>query len=156
MGSWSATIMGGDTPFDIFGCICDEAKLETDNVLIEDLQEKEVAVLKNFLGSNLNSLFINLRTKFEKYPEDVNLIWQVISYYAINLGVILTESDKDQIILSAKNDDWARGEYGVDDNVLERRAVMQNLIKTVLNYTNSPVSLNSEGLFEALSKSPKA
>lgn len=142
MGWWSTCVMGGDTPYDVAGAVEEVLAVRVSTMHIPDCwtkpqQARIRRAIKKYGGAS------KLLEFAASFGSEATIARQVIGLLLISCGAPLTTTDKEQIIATCESDDWAKRSD-------ERKQVMEALITAVRGYTNKPITIEQEGLFDKL------
>lgn len=124
--------MGGDTPLDYEGEICDIAGACTYEPGKELTKEKLEPVLPQVVE----------RLESNKWGSE-EIGWQVLGVLAMQHGVELSDEIKSQIVDACLEDEWAQ-----DDE--ERKSKVMALKEAIERYDGTPIQITSKGLFEVM------
>ena len=128
MGWWSATIMGGDTPYDICDSL-EEAKVKTSDeveVVVKQLLKEWKDCIPRFI--------------------DESVVYSVAGAYSLEHGVKLNDDFLQLVIKQTQADRWAK-------NDAERAMHVNTLVKELkLNNGTGVCNIATEGLFEVAAK----
>lgn len=138
MGTWSATVMGGDTPLDIESMIYEACGItmfpeEED----EDEEYPKNEIPKEILCAKQTELLEIATNEDEDGP-------MVLAVIMMRVGASITKPNKALMIQCAKDDDWATRDE-------ERKGYMDKFIATLEKYDGvTPTDIDNEGLFDKL------
>ena len=149
MGWWSADILGGDTPLDMMWTFEDFFSLDRGALYPLEAWTKETrSKVKFYIESDRDGFYEAIdRAKRIAGDNGEEVATQVAAVIWLNSGAHMNGAAKNSLIKAARNDVWANE----GDNT-ERKAVMDTLIKHIRNYDGGWLTVNSEGLFEVISK----
>lgn len=148
MGWWDTCIMGGDTPLDLQGAICQAMGLSFDHekagygytrALLEERCADVVACIEN-------------EDAWWARCGDRNIAYQVLGYMFLETGADLPSALRGRIVKAARDDEWAQEDPA-------RRSVMDDFIAALQTHVaGTPTPLRRVGLFEAIERvlAPKA
>jgi len=143
MGWWSATIMGGDSPLDYLGVICDRMGAPFDYDRGEGLHGYHFS--RNDLEKNMDAIV----KMIEKEKWEQSVYWQVLGVMIMASGAKAGQTLKNRIIREAKSDPWMTE----DGPKSERAHHINDFIKAMKSHRAGRVTrLTDEGLFQALAK----
>ncbi len=144
MGWWSTCIMGGDTPLDLQGAICQAMGLRFDyekagynytRTLLEERVQDVVACIEDTGDS-----------AWWNHYGDRNIAYQVLGYMFLETGADLPSALRGRIVKAARDDEWAKEDP-------RRRAVMDNFIAALgAHVAGTPTKLLQVGLFEEIQR----
>lgn len=144
MGTWSATVMGGDTPLDIEGMIYEACNIE---MFPEEANEDD-----DFVKNEIPKELIGGRKAFtilDQIASYDDVAPMVLAVVMMRVGADMPKQIKNIAIKAAENDEWA----AEND---ERKAYMDSFIKTVSNYDSvTPTDIDEEGLLDSIFKNLK-
>ena len=134
MGWWDASVMGGDTPMDWEGILCDKMGGHFDD------DEGHV-----YTREQLEAELGELLTYITAHSLDPHIGLQVLGVLALKVGATLPDRVKAKIIEAAEKDPWAA------ENDRERKAHMQDLIEKIrVHEPGQKTGVPGKGLIEAM------
>ena len=150
MGWWSVDIIGGDTPLDLIWTFEDYFALDRGALYpLEAWSEKTRNVVRKSIERDHNGFWKTVdKAKEGTGFEGEEIAVQVAAVIWLNSGAGMSDVAKNIFITAARNDKWANEDDGDD----RRKAVMDHLIKHIRIYVGTPVVIESEGLFDVISK----
>jgi len=148
MGTWSPDMLGSDTASDILFVLSKQVGYNGDE---DDLytfltQPQDKAILAKAAQRLTQNEFAILR---HKWFDDVE-VWPVISCAYIGTGAFLPPVIKQRAIRDCKKEIADLENIGWNDNGVERKKVLEDLISKLENYNGTPVKIDHIGLFEKI------
>ena len=135
MGWWSTDIMGGDSPLDV-----EDAFFEIAQVQKFPMSGGIATLSKEAVEKNMKAFIAEVKRHADYQPE---IAWQVLAVAVLHSGAKLTKTVKTKMIDACDNDEWSLESR-------ERRESVSSLKKALLQYTGTPIQINSKGLFEVI------
>lgn len=138
MGTWSKTIMGGDTPLDIEGLIYEQCGIEMfPEVSDEEEELPKQEVPKEILEAKQEELLDACVDEDEDGP-------MVLAVVMMRGGARINDKVKKAAIQAAHDDEWAQEDK-------ERKVHVDKFITTLQKYDGvTPTDIDEEGLFDKL------
>lgn len=137
MGWWSATILGGDAPYDVRANLEDVMNVDC---WFEGVNEENQRILVN---DNMDQLF-----EVAKESYDQSIAGQVFGAMILEVGAKMSDEIRQFVLDCANEDEWAHEDE-------ERNGFIQDFISKVIAYPSEGgvrVELAQEGLFEVIEK----
>jgi 8-oxo-dGTP diphosphatase len=135
MGWWDASVMGGDSPMDWEGTLCELAGGHYDD------DSGGHVYTRPQLESNLDQLLDHIASS----SDEPHIGFQVLGFMALKVGAELTSEARNMIIAAAESDPWAA------EDSRERKAHMRDLIERIQAHkAGEKIEVPSKGLVEAL------
>jgi len=135
MGWWSTDIMGGDSPLDV-----EDTFFEIAQVQKFPMSGGIATLSKEAVEKNMKAFIAEVKRHADYQPE---IAWQVLAVAVLHSGAKLTKTVKTKMIDACDNDEWSLESR-------ERRESVSSLKKALLQYTGTPIQINSKGLFEVI------
>lgn len=143
MGTWSTTVMGGDTPLDIEGMIYEICNVE---MFPEETDEDDDFVKNEIPKEILEAKQEELLVACTDYDEDGPMVLAVVM---MRVGASITKPNKALMIQCAQDDDWATRDE-------ERKRHIDQFIATLEKYDGvTPTDIDEEGLLDSIFKNLK-
>lgn len=151
MGWWSTCVMGGDTPLDLQGVLCDAMDIDF------DYSGGGYRFTREHLESSLPHLLdvIEAAGKWWEWHKDTH--YQVLGHMLMETGAEIPEPLRERIVRAAREDsDWRTRpldapDDGSDDP--ERRSDMDKFIAAIQAHAaGTPTHVRREGLVDKLLK----
>lgn len=150
MGWWSATIMGGDTPQDVY-----EDIIEMVNAVdhIDDGGDPEGGDLDDKVWARAVDAGVKATSESEwlefiESNDDPEIAAQVVAVVLMQHGAPLPASVVAQAVEASMDedlDDWG-------DSADERRGYLSHFMETMNTYNGTPTDLPYEGLFDKIAE----
>lgn len=146
MGWWSTCVMGGDTPLDLQGVLCDAMSIDFDYESGRHLFTREQ------IETKLAGLVTLIETPKKWWSHNKDTAYQVLGHMILETGAAIPEDLRARIIRAAREDsDW-RDSPGDDGNYdPERRVSMEAFAAAIkAHVAGTPTHIRQEGLFEKI------
>lgn len=148
MGWWSATILGGDGPYDVRGFLLDSIGCFPEDEEGNDLEHfwlKEMSIeeYRALMNEKIDVLLNEAIHRENDYGE---IAGQVLGALILEVGAVMPDNVRAFVLASAEGDEWAH-------EAEDRAEFVQDLIEKVNAYPAEGgvvVPLAQEGLFEKI------
>lgn len=147
MGWWSTCVMGGDTPLDLQGVLCDAMGVDFDDGGYHFTREQ--------LEENLLRLVTVIKEPCKWWSHHKDTHFQVLGHMLLETGAEIPESLRERIVRAAMEDsDWRTRPLDEPDDGNydpERRASMETFAAAIkAHVAGTPTHIRQEGLFEKI------